>query len=116
MRATLPPHKVTDGNATHQTLSRAALGSLDTTIGSHRVELEDGDADWLTLSLENVMTFLIEESPNFKLLMEDVIRRRGGHHAQFRHRYIKCSGDNRSRDSGVQVPIAISFWVPRAQR
>ncbi len=114
-------HTVLDGKLNHSQLQKAALRSVDTTIGSHRVELEAGDDDWVTLSLEDVLNFLIEESPNFKLLMEDALRRAGAHHAKFLHRrtsspavttaheaqacrcpsqflfgYIEPGGDNRS--------------------
>ena len=71
-------HTVLDGKLDHSQLQKAVLRSVDTTIGSHR-------ADWVTLSLEEVLIFLIEESANFKL-MEDALRRAGAHHAQFLHR------------------------------
>ena len=75
---TPPIRKVINGNVVNfQFLAKAAATSLRTTIGSHRLELEAGDEDWVTLSLKDVLIFLINESPHFKLLIEDTLRRAG---------------------------------------
>ncbi len=49
-------HTVLDGKLDHSQLQKAVLRSVDTTIGSHRVELEAGDDDWVTPSLEDVFS------------------------------------------------------------
>ena len=61
-------------------LSKTSTGALRSCLGTHRIEIEDGDDDWTTLSLEKALCFLIEESPNFKLLMEDTIRLSGAYY------------------------------------
>ncbi len=71
--------KVLNCNHSGQTISRAAVTSLETTIGTHRVDIEDGDSNWVTLTLEGVLNYLIKESPNFRLLIEALLKRAGAY-------------------------------------
>ena len=96
-------------------LSKTSTGALHSCLGTHRIDIEDGDDDWTTLSLEKAVCFLIEESPNFKLLMEDALRRAGAHHNFFlgtsspAMTTAQLSGDNR-----LHV-VLLASWVATLQ-
>ena len=68
--------KVLEGGLSHQAISDAAVSSLKSTTTA--AALADG-RDWQTLHLERLLNFLIEQAPEFKQLLRDLLRDAGAH-------------------------------------
>ena len=66
--------EVLDATSSQSLISKAASSSLDHTVGEHRVEFDDGVADWTSLSIPKVLAYMIAESPNFKSLINDLLQ------------------------------------------
>ena len=66
--------EVLDATSSASSKSKAASSSLDHTVGEHRVEFDDGVADWTSLSIPKVLAYMIAESPNFKSLINDLLQ------------------------------------------
>ena len=58
-------------------ISHAATSSLDNIEQPGRVALNDCSLDWVTLSLEKALKYLMEEAPHFKTAIAEMVRREG---------------------------------------
>ena len=77
MHAQLPIQKVLNDTTSRSTLTKATLTLLDSTSEVRRVELGDGEADWVTISLEKSLEFLCRSAPEYEKLIENAIKSSG---------------------------------------
>ena len=62
-------------------IQKAALSSLECTVGTQRVELMDGDTtDWTMLPLRKLLPSMVDESPKLRAALSKMAQESGQRH------------------------------------